>query len=207
MARAPAGPASSASAKPQLLQCDPSELRAILQETRPVLSEEKFARIEAAVEGYIFASEALESERYSAAQLREALVGPKTEKTKKLLEKQPKPVLAGEPDQVPGLGKDRAALGCPGDRDAPAAAELQQALVPEQVQGAEHGVLVHAEHRGQVLGQREPLARSGLAVRDGPPDPGRDLLVQRERIGAVDVDIQHGTSHSRSIVNTGQQPR
>ena len=69
-------------------------------------------------------------------------------------------VPAGEPDQAPGLGEDRTALRCPGDRDAPAAAELQQALVPEQVQGAQHGVLVHAEHRGEVLGQREPLARS-----------------------------------------------
>ena len=61
-------------------------------------------------------------------------------------------------------------------------AELQQALVPEQVQGPEHGVLVHAEHRGEVLGQRKPLARSRLTVRDGPPDPRRDLVMQRERI-------------------------
>ena len=66
-------------------------------------------------------------------------------------------VPAGELDQVPGLGEDRASLRRPGHRDAPAAAELQQALVPEQVQGAKHRVLVHAEHRGEVFGQGQPF--------------------------------------------------
>jgi hypothetical protein len=73
-------------------------------------------------------------------------------------------VPAGEPDQTPGLGKDRAALWCPGHRYAPAAAEPQQALVAEQVQGAEHGVLAHAEHRGELLRQRKPLPPAGATV-------------------------------------------
>jgi hypothetical protein len=71
-----------------------------------------------------------------------------------------------------------------------AAAELQQAFLPEDVQRAEHGVLVHAQHRREVLGQGQAVGRGRLAIGDGPADLRGDLVVHRDRAGAVDVDIQ-----------------
>src|SRR6516162_4492192 len=57
----------------------------------------------------------------------------------------PVTVLPGELDELASLGEDGATLRRAGDGDAAAAAELQQPLVPEHVQRAQHGVLVHAE--------------------------------------------------------------
>jgi hypothetical protein len=57
------------------------------------------------------------------------------------------------------------------------------------MQRAQDGVLVHAENGRQVFGQRQAFARAGLTVGDGPADLRGDLIVQRDRAGAVDVDI------------------
>src|SRR4029077_2340502 len=105
-----------------------------------------------------------------------------------------------------GPGHHRAALRRADDGDAPSAPELEQALLPEQVKRAQDGVLVHPEHRREVLGQRKALAGPGLAVRDGPPDLRRNLVMEGEGIGAIDVDIHHGTSHSSSMLQLGQRP-
>ena len=68
--------------------------------------------------------------------------------------------------------------GSPGDGDAAAAPELEQPLVAQRVQRAQHRVPVHAEHRRQVAGRREPVARPRLAVGDRPPELAGNLLVE-----------------------------
>jgi len=68
------------------------------------------------------------------------------------------------------------------------------------VQRAQHGVLVHAEYRGEVLGQREPFAGFRLTVGDRPADLSRDLLVQKLRNGPVDLDVRDGPSQSSSMI-------
>src|ERR1035441_1092755 len=52
-------------------------------------------------------------------------------------------LLPGELQQVPDLGEDGTALGCARHRDATSAAELQETFLPQNVQGAKDGVLVH----------------------------------------------------------------
>ena len=86
---------------------------------------------------------------------------------------------AGELDEFPGPGQDGATLGCANHGDAAPAPELQQALFPEHVQRAQDGVLVHAEHRREVLGQRQALARARLTVGDGAADLRGDLVMER----------------------------
>ncbi len=77
------------------------------------------------------------------------------------------------------------------DRDAPAAPDLEQALVPKLPERAEDGVPVDLQDGGQVQRGGEPLARPGLAVGDRTPDLGRNLLVQVGRFVAVQIDMKH----------------
>ena len=77
------------------------------------------------------------------------------------------------------------------DRDAPAAPDLEQSLVPKLPERAEDGVSVHVQHRGQVQRRREPLARAGLSVRDRSANLGRYLLVQVCRLVSVQLDMEH----------------
>jgi hypothetical protein len=105
-------------------------------------------------------------------------------------------VLAGVPDQFAGPGQDRALPGRPGDRDAPAAPELQQPLVPQQPQRSQDGVGVDVQHGGQVAGGRKPFAGPDLAVGDGAADLGADLVVERQRIAPVQFDIQHDANQT-----------
>src|SRR5215468_7105424 len=66
-------------------------------------------------------------------------------------------VLAGELDERSCLFDDSAVLWCAGDGDAPAAAELEQALVAELAQRSQDGVGVDAEDVSEVLGGWESL--------------------------------------------------
>src|SRR6266566_5989990 len=87
-------------------------------------------------------------------------------------------VVPCEFEEFPGAGEHGAALGGAGHGDAAAAAELQEPFLPELVQRTEHGVLVHAQHGGEVLGQGQALAGGRLALGDGPADLAGDLIVQ-----------------------------
>jgi hypothetical protein len=50
---------------------------------------------------------------------------------------------------------------------------------------------VDIEHRGEVLGRRQPLAGAGLAVGDGAPEFAGDLLVQGGRLRGIDLDTEN----------------
>ncbi len=81
-----------------------------------------------------------------------------------------------EVDEVSRSIDDCALFGCPDHGDAAAAAELEQALVAEGAESAEHGVGVHAEHCCEVFGGWEPFAGLGLAVCDRATDLSSGLL-------------------------------
>lgn len=59
-----------------------------------------------------------------------------------------------ELDKLPRLVDHSAPIGCPGDGDAPAAPELEKALIPESPEGTQDGVLIDAGDRSQVLRRR-----------------------------------------------------
>ena len=65
-----------------------------------------------------------------------------------------------------------------GNLDATAAPELEQAVVAQQAQRAQPGVLVHA-YRCEVPRRGKSLAGQRFAVGDRPTDIGGDLLVQQ----------------------------
>lgn len=107
--------------------------------------------------------------------------------------------MAGERDELGGLGDDRAALRCAGDVDAAPAPEFEQALVAQHAQSAQHGVGVDLEHRGEIPRGRQAPAWAGLAVGDRAADLRGDLDVQERRVGVVDLDVQDDVSYSSFI--------
>jgi len=115
-------------------------------------------------------------------------------------------MVAGEVDQFLSLRNHDAALRRADDSDAAATPELEQPFVPEQVQRAQHCVLVHAKDRCEVLGQRQPFSWAGFAIGYRTPDLRCNLVVQWDRSRPVNVDIQHGTSDSRTMLEATQQP-
>ena len=54
--------------------------------------------------------------------------------------------VVGEFDELPCPGEHRPPLGSARHGDPASAPELQQAFLPEHVQGPQDGVLVHAQH-------------------------------------------------------------
>ena len=112
---------------------------------------------------------------------------------------------ARELEQVFHPRQDGSVLRRADHGDPPAAAELQQSFVSEDVQGPQHGVLVHPEHGSDVLGEGQAVSGASLAVGDGAPDLRGNLVVQRERSRPVEVDIQHGPSDSSSMMKAGQE--
>src|SRR5947209_712237 len=68
-------------------------------------------------------------------------------------------VFACESNELLHLGQDCAPVGRADDGDPAAAPELQEPLVAQDAQRAEHGVAVHAENGGEVHRGRKPLAR------------------------------------------------
>jgi hypothetical protein len=106
-------------------------------------------------------------------------------------------------DQVVCARDHRAAFGRARDGDAAAAAEVEEPFVAQDPECPEHRVAVHAEDGGQVAGRWQAVAGRRLAVRYRPSDLRRDLLVQLRGVVAVQVDSQHGASHTSFIlINT-----
>ena len=97
---------------------------------------------------------------------------------------------------------DCATLRRTDDRDAPTASKLEQAFVPQQTECAEHSVRVDVEDGCEVLRGRKALTRLRLAIRVCAKDLTRDLFEEIGGVLSVDVDIEHGASHS-SVTGEG----
>jgi hypothetical protein len=87
-------------------------------------------------------------------------------------------VAAGEVDQLLRSLDDSPAFGCSRNGDATSTTELQQSLVSEQPQRAEHGVGVDAEDGGEVFRGRKAFTGLRLSLRNSAAELGGDLLVQ-----------------------------
>ena len=109
---------------------------------------------------------------------------------------QPITLQACERDELLRALHDCATLRRPDDGDAPTASKLEQAFVPQQAERAEHRIRVDVEDGREVLGGRQALARLRLAIRDRAADLTRDLFEEIGGVSSVDVDIEHGASHS-----------
>jgi len=83
---------------------------------------------------------------------------------------------------------DRAALPRAGDRDTATASKLEQALVAQSPQCAQHRISVDAENGGEVTRRREPLARLRLPFGDRAAELGGHLFVEAQWLVAVDLD-------------------
>ena len=108
-------------------------------------------------------------------------------------------VAAGVVEELSCLFDEGALFGGAGDGDAAAAAEVEEAFVAELAEGAEDGVGVDAEDRGEVFGGRESFAGFGFAVCDGAADLAGDLVVEVEGVLAVELDIPHDASQCSVI--------
>src|SRR5690606_29004591 len=96
------------------------------------------------------------------------------------------------------LVQDGVDVGGVADADAAAAAEFQDAFVAEFAEGAEGGVGVDVELGGDLLGGGHSFAGGEVALGDGAPDAAGELLVQRGRVGDVQVK-QHDAIYSSTI--------
>ena len=63
--------------------------------------------------------------------------------------------------------------------------QLQESLVSKDTQRPQHGIGVHAEHGGEILGLRDAVSGVSLTLSDGSPDLGGNLIVERHRIGPI----------------------
>ena len=97
----------------------------------------------------------------------------------------------GELDELAHARVELALLWRRDDRDAPAAADLEQPLVPKLPECAQDRVSVHLQHGGQVQRRRKPLARAGFSIPDRTANLGRYLLVQVCRLVSVQLDMKH----------------
>ena len=109
------------------------------------------------------------------------------------------PLVAGEVEEVSGALDHGTSFWCAADGDAAATAELEEPFVAELAKGAEDGVGVDLEDRGEILGGWEAFAGFRFAVGDGPADLGGHLLVQLGWVVPIDLDREHSANDTSSI--------
>jgi hypothetical protein len=91
-------------------------------------------------------------------------------------------------DQLTDSCYDCPPLRGSGHGDSSTSLEIQQ-----------HGVLVHTEHGCDVLGERETFSWPRFTFGNGSSDLCCHLVVESHGFRSVDVDRDHGTSHSSSM--------
>ena len=112
---------------------------------------------------------------------------------------------ASELDQLSHLLHDRAALGCPGNRDSATAPKLEQPLVLKQPQRAQDGVRVDSEHGREVSCRWESFTGLRLAVCDRTPYLGGDLEIEKvAAVLLVHLDTNQCTSNTSSMLEWRQ---
>jgi hypothetical protein len=119
---------------------------------------------------------------------------------------QPVAVVPREPHELPRLRNHGSLLGGSRDRDPATAPKLEQPLVAERPEGPQDRVGVHAEDGREVACRRQPLARARLAIGDRATDLCSHLLVELDRLVAVDLDTEDGARDS-SVILTSAKPK
>ena len=92
--------------------------------------------------------------------------------------------IALEPAELNELAdsSDNDALLCgASDGDPSATLEVEESFVPQYVESPQDGVLVHPEHRCEVLGQWKTISWTRFALGDRSADLGSHLIVNRDR--------------------------
>ena len=72
---------------PKLVELDRGELKTILEHAKAALNEDEYAKLETAIETFIFLTYELEKKRVSIQRLKEMIFGVTTETTRKVIEK------------------------------------------------------------------------------------------------------------------------
>ena len=98
---------------------------------------------------------------------------------------------------------DQAPLGGGASNGHPASpAKVEQSFVAERPECAQDGVGVHAELGSEIARWRKPVARARLTFGDRSPDLRGDLFMQLRPCVALEVDPEHGASHTSFIRST-----
>ncbi|MDX6721009.1 MAG: hypothetical protein QOJ63_3263 [Solirubrobacteraceae bacterium] len=105
-------------------------------------------------------------------------------------------VVTGQIDELASAHDDVGAGRTVSDGDATSAAELQQALISQQTQGAQHRVAVDLKHRCEIPGRWQAFPRSGVAFGDRASDLRGDLLVQAQYRVRTTIDRAHGARNT-----------
>ena len=93
------------------------------------------------------------------------------------------PMMSGETDKFTGPFEDRSAIDCTStNRDTTPSSELNEPFVSQRSQCPQHGVVVDAQHGGEIACCWKSLSGFGLSIPDGTPNLRCDLLMERSSI-------------------------
>jgi hypothetical protein len=90
-----------------------------------------------------------------------------------------------EVEELLHTANHRAALRRSGDDDGPASTKFQQSLVSKDPQCTQNGIGIDAEDSSEILSLGNAVTGTSLALGDGPPDLGGNLIVEGHRVGPV----------------------
>lgn len=96
---------------------------------------------------------------------------------------------AGSADENMDLPDDLTALGGSGNRYASPTTELKKTLAAKDAERPEHSVHIDLQYGREVLRWGEALSWPGFALGERTADLSGDLIMERERISPVDLDL------------------
>jgi hypothetical protein len=99
-------------------------------------------------------------------------------------------------DEKMDLTDDLTALGSAGNGYASPTTELKKTLAAKDAERPEHSVHIDVQYGCEVLRWWEALSWAGFTLGERTADLSCDLVVERERISPVDLDLEHGDSDS-----------
>lgn len=107
----------------------------------------------------------------------------------------------GERQELTGSLGDDTLFRASRHRHPSSPPELEQPFVAQDPKRTKDRIGVDLEDSGQVLRRRQAFSGSSLTLRDRAADFGRNLIVEGDRLRAIDLDMQHSAIHS-SIMQT-----
>ena len=191
-------PPASAPPKPpghvERMDLDRSELEAILERAKTVLSEEEHAKLHAAIETLVFLTQELEKKQVSVQRLKQLLFGATTETTRKVMDR-----------LLDATGKERTS----GDEAAQGQEPQAQEKAPghgrngaEDYGGAEQ---VRVTHESLKPGDPCPNCKKGTVYES--VEPGHLVRIRGQApLGATVYEIQKLRCHLCGEIFTARSP-